>query len=155
MAFYIRRWRSNLYLLVGIAALALVVLPSVVDLALGHINRSNGCGVTHVVDGDTVTLHCTGKGEQRARIVGIDTPEIKARCLAEYSSAMRAKWMLRRAIWLADDLEINRKGIDRYGRVLVRITNRGYPVGQTLIEHGLAREYSGGQRASWCPMGGA
>lgn len=45
-----------------------------------------GRGVCTVIDGDTIRC-----GAERVRIMGLDAPEIRARCTAEYRLAVQAR----------------------------------------------------------------
>jgi micrococcal nuclease len=99
-----------------------------------------------VYDGDTIRVN----GE-RIRILGLDTPEYgnNARCRSEAVTAEEAKQALRRLI-ARGDVTISRRGTDRYGRTLARVTVDGRDVADTLIAQGLARPYGGGYREGWC-----
>lgn len=99
-----------------------------------------------VYDGDTILL-----GQERIRIVGLDTPELghRARCREEAVAAERAKQALIGEI-ARGNVALNRQGIDRYGRTLARVTVDGRDVASTLIANGLARPYNGGRRGGWC-----
>lgn len=105
-----------------------------------------------VVDGDTFHL-----GERRIRIIGIDTPEVKARCPAEAEQAEAATAMLQGLLnqgpfEMVGPLYRDR---DRYGREL-RALRRKLPDGSVqsiaseMRESGLARRYLGGFRGGWC-----
>ncbi|MFN4355021.1 thermonuclease family protein [Parvibaculum sp.] len=99
-----------------------------------------------VYDGDTIRL-----GQERIRIVGLDTPELghRAECEFEALAAERAKQALIGEI-ARGNVELQRQGTDRYGRTLARVTVDGRDVADTLIAQGLARPYGGGRRESWC-----
>jgi micrococcal nuclease len=98
-----------------------------------------------VVDGDTFRLD----GEA-FRIVGLDAPEMHARCAAEYLGAVRAR--ARMAELLAAGVVITRRGADRYGRTLAIVRDLdGRDVAQVMIAEGLARPYDGRtRRQPWC-----
>lgn len=97
-------------------------------------------------DGDTIRL-----GDERIRIVGLDTPELghRARCEAEARAAEQAKQALIAEI-ARGNVALERQGADRYGRTLARVTVDGRDVADTLIAQGLARPYAGGRRDGWC-----
>lgn len=99
-----------------------------------------------VYDGDTIRL-----GQERIRIVGLDTPELghRAECEFEAVAAEQAKQALIAEI-ARGNVELHRQGTDRYGRTLARVTVDGRDVADTLIAQGLARPYAGGRRESWC-----
>lgn len=99
-----------------------------------------------IYDGDTIRL-----GQERIRIVGLDTPELghRAECESEALAAERAKQALIGEI-ARGNVALHRQGTDRYGRTLARVTVDGRDVADTLIAQGLARPYAGGRRESWC-----
>lgn len=99
-----------------------------------------------VYDGDTIRL-----GQERIRIVGLDTPELghRAECESEALAAERAKQALIGEI-ARGSVALHRQGTDRYGRTLARVTVDGRDVADTLIAQGHARPYAGGRRESWC-----
>lgn len=99
-----------------------------------------------VYDGDTIRL-----GQERIRIVGLDTPEIghRAECESEALAAEQAKQALIGEI-ARGNVALHRQGTDRYGRTLARVTVDGRDVADTLIAQGHARPYAGGRRESWC-----
>lgn len=139
----------------GGGALVLILLPTLADLANAALKRVEGaggaCRILRVIDGDTVTLMCPGDGMQSARILGYDSPEkFSPQCLAELVAAERASWALRTLIQKADRLAVLRDGVDRYGRLLVRLELDGIDVSRAMIRAGHARQYSGGLRGIWC-----
>jgi micrococcal nuclease len=98
-----------------------------------------------VIDGDTI-VH---RG-QAIRLMGMDAPEIHARCDAEADLAYRAR--LRLAQLLAPGFTVERHGHDRYARVLAVVRDAsGRDVADVMIAEGLARRYHGrGPREPWC-----
>lgn len=99
-----------------------------------------------VIDGDTVKMH-----DQRFRLLGFDTPEMRARCAKEHTKARKATARLKALINNSHDVVLLPSGnYDRYGRGLAKLTIDGRNVGDTLISEQLARPYRGGYRKSWC-----
>lgn len=100
-----------------------------------------------IVDGDTID-----HGDDSYRLVGFDTPETyKPQCAAEKALGLKAKSRLAELIQTAGhiNLEIEDE-VDRHGRFLAVGQVNGRNVAKTLISEGLAREYWGGKRQSWC-----
>ena len=97
------------------------------------------------IDGDT--LAC---GAERIRIIGLDAPEMHARCPAELDLARASRDRLEALI--APVIAIKPRGRDRYRRTLAVVLDAtGRNVATTLISEGLARPYDGrGRRAGWC-----
>lgn len=82
------------------------------------------------------------------RIENIDTPEIQGKCAAERRLAEQARDFTR--AWLArGNVTIQQTGIDRFGRVLARVTRGDEDLGEALIAAGYARKWDG-KRRSWC-----
>lgn len=118
-----------------------------------HFTRCGpGRGHACVVDGDTIKL-----GERRIRIIGIDTPEVDARCPAEAVQAEAATAELQRLLNQGPFEMVGRidDRRDKYGRELLAL-RRTRPDGTVqsiaddMRERGLARRYLGGFRSGWC-----
>jgi len=125
--------------------------PSQRDVLAGPVEAR----VIRVGDGDTLVVRARiWVGQEiviRARIAGIDTPELRARCPRERALAERARDFViamvgRRPVWLVDI----RNG--KYaGRVLAGVrTEDGTDIAHALLKAGLARPYHGGRRKRWC-----
>lgn len=148
---------------------AVVAQPARLDLVLGVVAvvavlslAGAGCGgpaapatapvpdggsglvarVDHVTDGDTVTLHVAGADPERARLLGVDTPETvkpdsPVECWGPEASA-RTKALLPEGteVLVQRDAEAR----DRYGRLLVYLWRRsdGLFVNRTLLAEGHA-----------------
>lgn len=100
----------------------------------------------YVIDGDTVRI-----SEERIRLIGIDTPEMKGRadCLAERLLADQATKRARELLG-GPGIVIHRSGkLDRYGRSLATITVNGQDYGEMMIAEGLAIKWPG-KRVDWC-----
>jgi endonuclease YncB( thermonuclease family) len=87
-----------------------------------------------VIDGDTFEY----QGE-KIRIRGVDTPEMKAKSLAEREAAQRAKQELERL--LSRGFRIDKVGPDKYGRTVGEVFTSGGEVAEQLIEGGFGRAY--------------
>ena len=112
------------------------------------------CPVSYVYDGDTVALDCGGR-EITARIVGLDTPETRDAHCAEELAAGEAATARLREIVAGGAVTYRRRGVDRYGRWLIRLEAAGRDVAQVMIGEGLAVGYAGGTRIDWCRRLGA
>lgn len=144
-----------LKLVMIVAGLGLVVLPygaDALNAALKPVASADGdCRVLLVIDGDTVKLVCPGRGVETARLMGFDAPEkFSPRCVGEVVAAEQATWGLRRMIFEANTLALERDGTDRYGRVLARLSLDGQDVARLMIKAGYGRTYAGGLRGGWC-----
>ena len=110
-----------------------------------------GRGPLCVVDGDTLNI-----GTRHVRLVGLDAPEVRARCPAEALGAERATAVLQRWVNAAPFELVPRldRPTDKYGRDLMtaRRMVRGQPetAAQVMIGAGVARAYVGDARQGWC-----
>jgi len=84
------------------------------------------------------------------RMVGLDAPELHARCDAELRLAIAAADRLRELV--ADGVVLQLRGRDRWHRQLaVARDPAGRDLAEILIAEGLARPYDGRhQRGGWC-----
>ena len=90
-------------------------------------------------------------GLERARLSGFDTAELfSPKCASELIVAQKSKWAVRAYLFGANDLRLQRKGLDRYDRRLVMLYLDGAPLSHRMIEGGYARAYGGGARSGWC-----
>ena len=134
-----------------------------------HLTGPVPATVERVVDGDTLAVRAKIWLNQELRVMvrlsGIDTPERRGRCAEERALATAAQHFAEDfiansaapgehalsdhlpQIWLSDISE------GKYaGRVLARVANAaGEDLSNALLATGLARLYSGQERAGWCP----
>lgn len=106
-------------------------------------------------DGDSIKLSASGGfvAQVRARISGIDTPELNGKCPEERALAQEARDRLIQLMAGGVRL-IHEFQYDAYGRALVTgiFTRDGQDVREILVREGLARRYDGkGARQPWCP----
>ena len=107
------------------------------------------CGITRIVDGDTVDaeidLGFDITYKSRVRLYGIDTPESRTRDLDEKARGKLAAKFLSDAILHADTViiqtKLDKKG--KFGRVLGVIVADGVDLNQALIDNHLAVAYTG------------
>ncbi len=85
------------------------------------------------------------------RIAGIDTPEIKGKCLKETTLAMQARNLVRRMLGQARRIDLLDTERGKYFRIVATVLADGTDIGQTLIDRGMAVEYDGGKKTKeWC-----
>jgi endonuclease YncB( thermonuclease family) len=118
-----------------------------------HFTRC-GPGRAHacVIDGDTFKI-----GQRKVRIIGIDAPEVHARCRVEVRLAEQATAKLQALLNQGAFEMVGRLGdmTDRYGRDLrivrrLRADGSVQSIAEDMRESGLARRYLGGLRGGWC-----
>lgn len=114
--------------------------------------------ILRVSDGDTIVIAAPFlpqplKPELAVRIYGVDTPEKghRAQCPKENERALLASKFTTQAIQSAQKHQVVLYGWDKFGgRVLGDILVNGQSIRQGLIANGLAREYYGDAKQSWC-----
>jgi endonuclease YncB( thermonuclease family) len=114
--------------------------------------------VLSVYDGDTCTIgmYLFGDANQptfkfNARLIGIDTPEIKSKDDELKKLALTARDCVRDHVLDKDGVTcIFSEECDKYGRLLIRLFSPdGVEVNNLLVEKGYAKKYDGGTKESW------
>jgi endonuclease YncB( thermonuclease family) len=114
--------------------------------------------ILRVSDGDTIViaapfLPAPLKPELAVRIFGVDTPEKghRAQCPQEAQRAELASNYTKQLIAQGGKIQVTLYAWDKFGgRVLGDIIVNGQSVRVGLIQNGLAREYYGDAKQSWC-----
>lgn len=135
-------------------AISLVFCSFVANSASFSISPSE---LLYVYDGDTYHIRCrdgfTCKNDKLSiREDGIDTPEIRGKCLAEKSLAKKAKRAADKLLRSGSTIRIEfdkKRTYGKYGRLIGNTSVDGQDLGQYLLNLGLARPYGKGRR-SWC-----
>ena len=114
--------------------------------------------ILRVSDGDTIViaapyLPAPLKPELAVRIYGVDTPEKghRAQCAQEDQKAQLDSNFTKQMISQGVKIQVTLYAWDKFGgRVLGDILVNGQSVRNGLIANGLAREYYGEAKQSWC-----
>lgn len=114
--------------------------------------------VDQVKDGDTVSfkapfLPAPLKPVLSIRVLGVDTPEKghRAQCDSEAKKGEEATKFTKDAVAKAKKIQFEIVDWDKFGgRVLGDVILDGERLSQLLIKNGLAREYWGDKKESWC-----
>jgi endonuclease YncB( thermonuclease family) len=140
----------------------LLLLLTVPLLALAQKMPKNSATydaqIIRVSDGDTIViaapfLPAPLKPELAVRIYGVDTPEKghRAQCPQEDQRAQVASQYTKQLIAQGGKIQVTLYAWDKFGgRVLGDIIVNGQSVRAGLIANGLAREYYGDAKQSWC-----
>jgi len=97
--------------------------------------RAESCRVVGVSDGDTITVRCGKRDQERVRIAEIDAPE-KSQPFGKAAKARASELLFGKNV----DLQPN--GRDRYGRVIAKVLMPdGADFGTEMIRSGLAWRY--------------
>ncbi len=117
-------------------------VESVAATATGPGPVEANATVTHISDGDTVTVTFAGGAESKVRLIGIDTPETKRpntpiQCFGPEATRFTTSLL---PIGTAIRIERDVEPTDRYGRLLAYIyrASDGLFINQTLAEYGYA-----------------
>ena len=141
-------------LLVAAAVFVTVALIAFNALADDFLNmrefRGNVC-----YDGDTCYVIAPTLPEplqkMSVRILGIDTPEMRAECAEEKKLALKGREFANKMFRAAEKIEFANLKWDKYGGgVLVDVYLDGKFYKDEIINAGLARPYDGGTKESWC-----
>lgn len=100
--------------------------------------------VVAVVDGDTIDV-ATAAGEQRVRIIGIDTPEVgrdgePSECYAHEARDFVDELLYGRDVELRSDA--TQSDVDAYGRLLRHVIIDGHSAAVETIAAGAGHEYT-------------
>ena len=119
--------------------------PSATDVAGPPPTSPTRGEAIKVIDGDTFDINGT-----RVRVAGIDAPERHpARCPQEAQLGAAAAQKLAELL-RGGPLWISGNQTDRYGRSVRTVRVGGEDVADAMISSGLARNYDGKKRQSWC-----
>ncbi len=134
-------------------SILLAIFPYISQAKVELININNKI----CYDGDTCYVNVWYQGidfpkEERARIIGLDTPEInRSKCEYEKKLALDARDYLNNIIFNSNNIEIVTKyERDSFGRLLVEIYIDKNNVSLLLIKKGLGVKYEKNNRYDWC-----
>lgn len=140
--------------------LALLLLVPALALAqkLPKNSATYDAQILGVSDGDTVVIAAPFlpkplNPQLAVRIYGVDTPEkgYRAQCPIEAQRGELASQFTKQLVSKGQRFQVILYGWDKFGgRVLGDIIVDGQSVRQGLIANGLAREYYGEAKQSWC-----
>ena len=136
----------------------LLCLASVAHAQKPPVSVTYDAKVLRVIDGDTVAIEALWmplpmKPEVSIRVYGVDTPEkgFRAKCEAEASKGEQATAFTKAQITMSTKVQVKLIAHDKYGgRVLGDVVIDGNSLRTMLIGAGLAREYYGDAKQSWC-----
>jgi endonuclease YncB( thermonuclease family) len=141
--------------------LLLLLAVPMMALAQGKMPKQSAtydAQILRVSDGDTIViaapfLPAPLKPQLAVRIFGVDTPEKggRAQCPQEAQRGEQATKFTQQLVQSGRQFQVVLYGWDKFGgRVLGDIIVDGQSVRQGLIANGLAREYYGEAKQSWC-----
>jgi len=111
--------------------------------------------VISVYDGDTFRVNIDSLppiiGKNIAiRVNGVDTPEIRGKCLYEKNLALKARDFVRGRLVNAKEIKLTNLQRGKYFRVVANVVVDGVSLERELLDNELAYEYSGGKKLTWC-----
>ena len=141
-----------------IAILSLLLFTQAFAQKMPKNSATYDAKILRVSDGDTIVIAAPYlppplKPELAVRIYGVDTPEKghRAQCAQEDQKAQLASNFTKQLIAQGGKIQVTLYAWDKFGgRVLGDIVVNGQSVRNGLIANGLAREYYGEAKQSWC-----
>ncbi|MFQ5672593.1 MAG: thermonuclease family protein [Nitrospinales bacterium] len=133
-----------------------VAVPVVLCGASPDYGAYDGAKYLRNYDGDTVTFDLSGLhpiiGKSiKVRVGGIDTPEIKGKCVREKQLAQKAKAFVANMLKNARNIRLEKMRRGKYFRVVARVMVDDRDLATELLAGGLAVPYDGGKKsAPWC-----
>ncbi len=133
--------------------LILITLISLQAKEYGNITINE---VTSIYDGDTFRVNIKGYpsivGERvPIRINGVDTPEMRGKCVKEKTLAREAKQFTVSKLRDAKVIELRHMQRGKYFRIVADVYVDGNSLGDALINNHLAVTYDGGTKTKdWC-----
>jgi len=112
-------------------------IPRLLALALFFvcaIAYGETCKVVGIADGDTLTVRCDKKHQERVRLTEIDAPEMGQ----PFGKAAKTSLS---AMCFRKNATLRRKGKDDYGRTLARVTCDGMDTSAEQVRRGYAWVY--------------
>lgn len=104
------------------------------------------------IDGDTVKIQARVWPniivEEHVRLLGIDTPEMKAAAPCERVMAQKAKDATTAILAAGKRITISSNSRDSFGRILGDVRVDGVSLSDTLLSRGVARKF--GVKVAWC-----
>ena len=141
----------------------MILLSTVLSMSLNAESLSNKnygsvtvSEVTSIYDGDTFRANIKEYPDVIGyrigiRVNGIDTPEMRGKCLEEKALAKSAKQFTVKKLREAKKIELRNMKRGKYFRIVADVYVDGNNLGAMLIENKLAVVYDGGRKAKdWC-----
>ena len=144
-------------IVLGISFVILTFVCTTVASAKETITGPVSATVVRVIDGDTIIVRAhlwLGlKMLVKVRLAGIDTPELRGKCVDEREKAILARQAL--SMLIGKDRKVLLSSIQRgkyAGRVIatVRVSDALQTLSDALISGNHARVYFGKKRKGWC-----
>jgi len=115
-------------------------------------------------DGDTITVNIKELADKdpdnnykffwhkiSVRINGVDTPEMRGKCLEEKALARKAKALVRSVLKNAHTISLENMKRGKYFRIVADVIVDGESISDMLLDAELAVPYFGGRKTSpWC-----
>ena len=118
--------------------ISLIIIFLIIGCAPKEIIIPQEGYIQRVIDGDTFTIFLEGR-EQKVRIIGVNTPELKKDCFGEEAKNKLQELIENKKITIEKDPLLRNK--DPFGRLLRKVEINGTDIGQVLLSEGYARIY--------------
>lgn len=140
---------------VPVVAISLLYASTGTSFAAEILEGPVRARIIRVVDGDTLAVKAQiWVGHEirvMVRVNGIDTPELKGRCVHERRLAQFARRYV--IDWMGSgDVKLTNIRLGKYaGRIIADVYDaRGHSLADDLLHTGLGYVYFGGRKSSWC-----
>jgi len=138
--------------------LLLIVFTSLYSKSLSNKNYGNVfiAEVTSIYDGDTFRVNIKDYPDLLGyrigvRVSGIDTPEMRGKCIQEKDLARKAKQITVTALRGGTKIELRNMKRGKYFRIVADVYIDNESLSDKLINSGLAVKYNGGTKTKdWC-----
>lgn len=125
-------------------AIIIFFLRLILGIDFTQDNKSWSAQVIKVADGDTITVNYNGKTE-KIRLLGVNSPEtakdnVDGQCYGDIASDFTHKTLDGQSVVIIDDS--SKEDFDKYGRRLAYIEFKGQDYNKTLLDNGLAKEFT-------------
>lgn len=130
------------------------ISPTFADARESYGNAYVG-NIISVYDADTFRVDINGWPEiigqnMPIRLKGVDAPEIRGKCESEKKRAVLARDFTKMALKNAKVIELRNIERGKYFRMLADVYIDNTSLSYLLLQSGMAREYNGGSRLTWC-----
>ncbi len=144
----------------GLGVAAIIVIVALLLPTLAGAYDFDDVQYIRAYDGDTITFtipntHPLFGKHIPVRVLGIDTPEIRGKCVLEKQLALDAPRLVRNVLKNAQRIDLKDATRGKYFRIVARVDVDGIDLSEHLIVKDLAVPNDGGTKVKdWCDQEG-
>ncbi len=138
----------------------IIVIVALLLPTLAYAYDFNDVQYIRAYDGDTITVtipntHPLFGKHTSIRVLGIDTPEIRGKCVLEKRLALDARRLVRDVLKNAKRIDLKNASRGKYFRIVAKVEADGVDLSAYLVVKDLAVPYDGGTKVKdWCDQEG-